>query len=154
MMRKFGLALAGLVLAAAAAGAGAHAEAPSALGRWMTEGGKSHVVIYQCGPHLCARIVWLREPTFKTGENLGKPVTDVHNPDKAKRAQPILGLTMMWNMARNGDPGEWEGGRLYNPEDGETYKGLMRLRPDGKLQLRGYVGISLLGKSQIWERVR
>ena len=147
-MRKLALALAGLLLAAGPA----LAQAPGAniLGRWMTEGGKSHVQISQCGPHLCGRIVWLREPNGADGQ----PKVDFRNPDQAKRSQRIVGLTMMWNMAKGSDPGEWEDGRLYNPEDGETYKATLILRPDGKLRVRGYVGISLLGKSQFWERAR
>ena len=147
MMQKLALALAGLLLSAAAAAAEAP---PNVLGRWMTEGGKSHVQIYPCGPHLCGRIAWLREPNGKDG--LAK--VDLKNPDQAKRSQRILGLVMLWNMAKAGDPGAWESGRIYNPEDGETYKATMTLRPDGKLRVRGYVGISLLGKSQFWERVR
>jgi len=148
-VRKSALIASALVFSAPAG-----ADAPSILGRWVTEGGKSHVEIYPCGAHLCGRIVWLREPVFKTGEHAGKPLMDTRNPDASKRARPILGLTMMWNLVRNGAADEWEGGRLYNPEDGETYKGTVKLRADGRLYVRGYVGISLLGKSQVWERVR
>jgi uncharacterized protein (DUF2147 family) len=155
-VRNIGLIARAFVIATAAGlGAGtAAADTASILGRWVTEGGKSHVEIYQCGTHLCGRIVWLREPTFKTGEHVGKPLMDTRNPDSSQRTRPIMGLTMMWNLAKNGAANEWEGGRLYNPEDGETYKGTVKLRPDGKLYVRGYIGISLLGKSQLWERVR
>ena len=144
-MRNLALAAAGAVLFAGAAAA--HG-VPT--GNWMTEGGKSHVQIYPCGPHLCGRIVWLREPLGKDG----LPKVDLKNPDQAKRGQKIVGLQMMWNFAKASDPGEWESGRIYNPEEGETYKSTMKLRSDGKLEVRGYVGISLLGKSQYWERVR
>jgi uncharacterized protein (DUF2147 family) len=147
MRQKLALASVGLLLSSGAAVAEGDT---SVLGRWLTEGGKSHVQIYQCGAHLCGRIVWLREPNFPSGE----AKTDRKNPEQAKRNQPIIGLTMLWNMAKASDPGEWDSGRIYNPEDGETYKASMRLRADGKLQVRGYVGISLLGKTQIWERVR
>ncbi len=143
------------VLAAAAvlfAVGTARAQAPGAsvAGLWLTDAGKSHVQIYPCGPHLCGRIVWMREPNGADGQ----PKVDRKNPDPAKRAQRIVGLVMMWNMAKADDPGEWEGGRIYNPEDGETYKSRMKLRVDGKLEVRGYVGISLLGKTQYWEPVR
>jgi uncharacterized protein (DUF2147 family) len=116
----------------------------------MTEGGRSHVQIFQCGPNLCGRIVWLREPLGKDGQ----PKVDAKNPDPAKRNQKIVGLQIMWNFAKSSDPGEWESGRIYNPEEGEVYKCTMKLRPDGKLEVRGYIGISLLGKTQYWERVR
>lgn len=149
MMQSLASATAGVVLAAAIAGA-ATAQAQSPVGRWMTEGGKSHVQIYPCGPHLCGRIAWLREPLAKDG----LPKVDLKNPDPAQRSRRILGLNFMWNFAKSEEPGEWEGGRIYNPEDGDVYKARMKLRPDGKLEMRGYVGISLLGRTQYWERVR
>ena len=146
MKPKLGLAVAGALLVLSVAAA---ADAPGILGRWMTEGGKSHVEIYACGRQLCGRIVWLREPNFPDGA----PKTDRLNPDQAKRGRRIVGLVLLWGMAK-GDPGEWEGGRIYNPEDGETYRATLKLRPDGKLAVRGYVGISVFGKSQVWQRVQ
>lgn len=150
MFRKLALAGVALALSAGAAAAQATTSAASILGRWQTEGGKSHVQIYACGPHLCGQIVWLREPLGKDGQ----PKVDLRNPDQARRAQKIVGLQMLWNFTKSSDPNAWEGGRIYNPEDGDTYKSTMKLRPDGKLEVRGYVGISLLGKSQYWERAR
>ena len=146
MLRNIALAAVALALAAGVAAA----QGANIVGRWQTEGGKSHVQIVQCGPHLCGSIVWLREPNQPSGQ----PKIDSKNPEPGKRGQKILGLMMLWNFAKASSPNEWEGGRIYNPEDGETYKSTMKLRPDGKLEVRGYVGISLLGKSQYWERVR
>jgi len=150
MLRTLALAGAALVVLAGGALAQATTSAATPLGRWLTEGGKSHVQIYACGAQLCGRIVWLREPLGKDGQ----PKADLRNPDRSKRAQKIVGLVMLWSFARTSDPNKWDGGRIYNPEDGETYKSTMTLRRDGKLEVRGYVGISLLGKSQYWERVR
>ena len=150
MLRSLAVAAGFLLSAAAAQAQGTAAQSADILGRWLTEGGKSHVLISQCGPHLCGSIVWLREPNQPSGQ----PKVDSKNPDPAKRGQKIIGLQMLWNFTKSSDPSEWEGGRIYNPEDGETYKSTLKLRPDGKLEVRGYVGISLLGKSQYWERVR
>ena len=150
MLRTLALAGAALALSAGAAAAQATTSAAAPLGRWQTEGGKSHVQIYACGAQLCGRIVWLREPLGKDGQ----PKVDIRNPDQSKRAQKIVGLVMLWSFNKSSDPNRWDGGRIYNPEDGETYKSTLTLRRDGKLEVRGYVGISLLGKSQYWERVR
>ncbi len=138
-----GVSLAGIAGAQAPAG-------PSPVGTWLTEGGKSRVSIFPCAEKLCGRIVWLREPNFPDGS----PKMDLRNPEPGKRNQRIVGLNMLWNFVPTREPGVWEEGRIYNPEDGETYKATLTLRPDGKLQVRGYVGISLLGKSQYWERAR
>ena len=152
MLRSLTAAAAGALLAAAftAAAAPAAAQGASPIGRWMTEGGKSHVEIFACGTLLCGRIVWLREPLFKDG----KPKTDLNNPDQALKTRPIVGMQFLWNFTRSSEPNVWESGRIYNPEDGDVYKATMTMRPDGKLALRGYVGISLLGRSQYWERVK
>ena len=147
-MRAFVAGL-GIMLTLAAAHP-ARAAGASPIGRWQTEGGWSHIRIFQCGPHLCGQIVWLKEPLTKDG----RPKVDTNNPDQAKRAQTIVGLTIMWNFAKSSDSDVWEGGRIYNPEDGDIYKSKMKLRADGKLEVRGYIGISLLGGSQYWERVR
>ena len=147
-MRKLLIALA--CVAGSAGAAQGQGAAPSPVGLWQTEGGKSHVQIFACGAQLCGRIVWLREPNQPSGQ----PKVDQKNPDQTKRGQKIIGLQMLWNFAKTRDPNEWDGGRIYNPEDGEIYKSTMKIRPDGKLEVRGYVGISLLGKSQYWERVR
>ena len=48
----------------------------------------------------------------------------------------------------------WSGGRIYNPEDGKTYKCKLTLQDDGTLKVRGYVGMSIFGKTQIWRRLR
>jgi uncharacterized protein (DUF2147 family) len=94
--------------------------------------------------------VWLKEPR----ERDGQIKVDGKNPDPAKRAQTMVGLTIMWNFANASAPNEWEGGRIYNPLDGDTYRAMMKLRPDGKLEVRGYVMLPLFGGSQHWERVR
>ena len=147
-MRAHRLALLVLPLLALAGGADASGSA-SPLGRWITEGGTSHVEIYRCGARLCGRIAWLKEPLGKDGE----PKRDTKNPDRARRAQTIDGLTFMWNFAASANPGEWEGGRVYNPLDGDTYRARLKMLPDGRLELRGYVVLPIFGGSQRWERL-
>ena len=147
-MRAIFLAI-GLLLPLAAAFRAEASGTGSPVGRWITEGGSSHVEIYRCGDALCGRIAWLREPIGKDG----KPKRDSKNPDPARRAQTIEGLTFLWSFAAAA-PGEWEGGRVYNPLDGDTYRARMRMLPDGRLELRGYMLIPLFGGSQRWERVK
>ncbi len=69
-----------------------------------------------------------------------------------KKNQPVLGMEIMWDMKPKGK--EWSGGRILDPEDGNTYKCKISLNKDGSLKLRGYIGIPMLGRTQIWHRVK
>ena len=89
----------------------------SALGVWATEEEKSHVEIYTCGEQLCGRIIWLNEPLNVAGtEKL-----DINNEDESMRERPIVGLEILTSFVAAGE-GKWKKGRIYNPEDGDTYK--------------------------------
>jgi len=66
--------------------------------------------------------------------------------------QPIEGMVIMWGLHKDGD--EWKGGHVLDPKSGKTYKVKLHLIDHGKkLKLRGYVGISLFGRTQVWRRV-
>lgn len=130
------------------------AGAPSPIGLWQTpggKGGKAHVQIDPCADKLCGRIVWLEQPNDKKG----RPKTDRRNTDAALKDRPILGLALLNGFVPDPERQDrWIDGRIYNPEDGEIYRCTMTLKPDGTLEVRGYVGLPVFGKSQIWERVR
>lgn len=70
----------------------------------------------------------------------------------AEKGAPVLGLTLIKGMQRNGRT--YENGTIMDPRDGAVYRALMKLTPDGrKLEVRGYLGISLFGRSQVWNRL-
>jgi len=119
-------------------------KAADATGTWTTEGGKSHVKISRCGENLCGNIVSLATPNDETG----KPKTDHNNEDESKRTRPILGMQIVLGMAPNGDNFK---GRLYNPEDGKTYTGYLKLTDDSHIEVKGCV-MGILCKSQTWTR--
>ena len=130
----------------------AHAE--TALGEWKTAGEKSKVSLVPCGQNkLCGTVVWLKEPGFtdpKEGK-LGAPKTDVHNPESSRRNQPVLGLKIMDGFEETG-ANTWGNGTIYDPESGKTYKCKMKLTSPGRLEVRGYIGISLIGRTEVWNR--
>jgi len=69
--------------------------------------------------------------------------------DGARKNQPITGMTIMWNMKRDGD--EYAGGQIIDPDSGNIYSCKMRAS-DNKLSVHGYLGISLFGRTQTWVR--
>lgn len=69
-----------------------------------------------------------------------------------KKNKPVEGLEILWGFRQR--DGEWTGGRVLDPEEGKIYKGTIRLIEGGrKLVVRGYVGISMFGRSQTWVRM-
>ena len=143
-----------LILALAALAAGAHAIAPSAqepsaAGRWKTvnERGetKSVVVIENVGTEWKGRVDKIFAPPARDAN----PHCERCPGDKKDKA--ILGMEIMWGFKRSG--AEYTGGRILDPEDGKVYKCKLKVIDGGKkLEVRGYVGISLIGRTQTWVR--
>jgi uncharacterized protein (DUF2147 family) len=123
--------------------------AAEAIGRWATEDQSGHIEIARCGEKLCGTLVWLAEPTNAAGE----PVTDRHNPDLDLRDRPVLGLTIVSGMEPARRRNVWENGSIYDPQSGNTYRARMTLADQRTLQLRGYLGVPLLGRTSTWTRV-
>lgn len=110
-------------------------------GNWLTEPKDGIIQITRNGDVYEGRIVG--------GNDKGK--LDTNNPDPAKRSLTLRGQVIMQGLKYDGD-GQWSGGTIYDPKGGSTYKCKLELRPDGTLKVRGYIGFSLLGKTQIWTR--
>lgn len=118
------------------------------LGTWKNGSGKGHIQVYKQGDKYYGKIMWLRDAT---GDD-GKPKVDRRNPDPAKQSKPLIGLVMMRDFKYN--DGEWTDGYIYNPSDGKEYKAYMKMQNNNTLSVRGYVGISWIGKTDTWTRVK
>ncbi|KAA5543503.1 DUF2147 domain-containing protein [Adhaeribacter rhizoryzae] len=118
-----------------------------ALGIWTNANKEARFQIYKCGEKLCGKIIWLKEPLLQ-----GKPKVDSKNPDETKRSQPILGMVFLKNFGYVGG-NKWDNGSIYDPQSGKTYSCYMKILDKDKLEVKGYIGIALVGRSQIWTRV-
>lgn len=78
--------------------------------------------------------------------------TDLKNPDESLRKRPILGMEILRDFVYN--DGKWTDGKIYDPKSGKTYSCNMNIEENGDLHMRGYVGISLLGRTETWKRVK
>ena len=130
--------------------------ADAITGVWEVEEGDGHIEIYRCGEKYCGSIVWLKEPIYPgddKGKMAGKPLVDRENPRKELKGRPLLGLRMMEGYTFRGN-NLWDDGRIYNNENGKTYSSRIMLKSRDRLELRGYIGIPLLGGSTVWKRVK
>jgi uncharacterized protein (DUF2147 family) len=128
--------------------------ADAILGDWHTTGNKSVVKIIKRDGHYFGQIVSLGKPNWPVDDKLGmggKPRNDRKNPDPALRDRPIVGLEIVSGFSYAGK-NRWADGKVYDPESGKTYSGKMTLLPDNHLELRGFIGISLIGRSVTWTR--
>ena len=151
-----GAAFALVVTAAAGLGVrvgAAHAATPSPLGLWRTvddDSGqpKALVRITEQGGALQGRIERLLDPADPPD------ALCTQCPDQ-RRNQPIVGLAILRGLPRTpGADGNWSGGEILDPEDGRTYRVRLAPSPDGRrLEVRGYLGVPMFGRSQTWQRV-
>ncbi len=117
-------------------------------GRWATQGFGSLVEIRPCTgaeDTMCGSILWLWEPN----DPAGRPRTDTHNPNRTLRSRSLIGVEIVRGLRETG-PGVWSDGTLYNPDDGRTYTGAIRLR-NRTLELRG-CAINVFCQTQTWRR--
>ncbi len=132
----------------------APAAADGVIGTWKTADGRALIDIYYCGDNVCGRVAWLREPCFPAHDRegmAGRPRTDRHNPKPELCGRRVLGLQIMQGFTRDGD-NRWGEGTIYDADTGRTYRARLALIAPNRLELRGYIGIPLFGRSSVWTR--
>ncbi len=117
-------------------------------GLWISAGGDSWLELFPCGDKICGKIVWLKVPRYIDSNDgpIGKTKVDRKNPEPALRNRPIIGLQIIRGLTAKG-ANRWENGSCYNPESGKRYSCSMKLVSPARLELRGYIGISLIGRT-------
>lgn len=121
----------------------------SPLGTWTNSEKKATFEIYQCGNRLCGKIASLSEPN----DSKGRPKTDTENPDAKLRSRPRLGMVFMQDFVYD-DGNKWDDGKIYDPESGKTYSCYMKMENANEMEVKGYIGFSMIGRSQNWTRVK
>lgn len=148
-MKRAAVVLAAIVLSAFAAH-GAPPQPDDVLGYWTTETQEAIFEIFKEGDTYHGRILWLREPVYPPGDpEAGVKKHDRHNPDESLRDTPMLNYVFLKHFTFKAD--KWAGGTIYDPLEGKTYKSQLRLK-DGVLNVRGYIGLPVLGRTVQWSR--
>jgi uncharacterized protein (DUF2147 family) len=112
------------------------------VGEWLAETKDGRVQIYKVGEKFFGKVVWGKDGGLK----------DVNNPDPKMKEQNIIGSVILKDFDFTGKI--WENGTVYDPNNGKTYSCTMKIPDANTLVLRGFVGISLLGRSTTWTRVK
>ncbi|MCE7072765.1 MULTISPECIES: DUF2147 domain-containing protein [Dyadobacter] len=117
------------------------------LGEWVNEEKDTRIEIYKNGNSYSGKLIWAQKLMEADGQTQRK---DVNNTNEKLRTRSVLNIDLLHDFIYS--EGIWDEGKMYDPKSGKTYSCLMKLRTE-KLEIRGYVGIPLLGRSTYWERV-
>jgi uncharacterized protein (DUF2147 family) len=114
-------------------------------GTWFNQKKDAKIQIYKARDgKFYGKIVWLKDPLDN-----GKPKADTKNPKETMRNRPLVELVILKGFEVDGDT--YDDGTIYDPDNGKTYDCKMTYK--GKtLAIRGYIGISLFGRTEVWER--
>jgi len=127
-------------------------QADDIVGTWLNEEGTAQVGVFKIGSQYYGKIVWLETPDDSI---TGLPRTDKENPDPALQSKPLLGLLNLTGFVFDEDD-EWKDGKIYDPKNGKTYSCYIKFEDESKkkLKIRGFIGISLLGRTTWWTPVK
>jgi len=130
------------------------------VGNWQPSDGRSVVSIYKGNSDndedpnkYYGKVVWLKEPNDENGT----PRTDINNPDESKHNDPLKGMVILKGLEFVGGKKdrEWDNGDIYDPKSGSSYTFYVEMskKNENLLDARGYIGISLLGRTDTWKRL-
>ena len=119
------------------------------VGVWEPSNGKARVKIEKIGNKYYGKIVWLREPIDPVTQ---KPKVDKNNPDASMQNVPLKGYRLLKDFIYLGK-NEWTEGTIYDPENGSTYSCLITMKYNNTLDIRGYIGLKALGRTDVWKRL-
>jgi uncharacterized protein (DUF2147 family) len=118
----------------------ASAQADPIEGIWFNDKKDAKIQVFKANGKFYGKIIWIKEQT-KLDEN---------NPKPALRSKSLVGLVILLGCEKDGDT--YDNGRIYDPENGKTYSCTIKNKGNNTLALRGYIGLSLFGRTTEWER--
>ncbi len=121
---------------------GAQNKAGDIVGNYLVPSKDGAIQIYEKAGKYYGKIILNKDPNK----------LDVNNPDKAKQTQKVLGMTILNDFTFDGDD-IWENGTIYDPKNGKTYSCKITRLANGDLNIRGFMGISLLGRTETFTKL-
>tara|TARA_B110000503_G_C7144956_1_gene412503 strand:+ start:723 stop:1196 length:474 start_codon:yes stop_codon:yes gene_type:complete len=126
------------------------AEGDKLIGIWEPSHGKAKVKVEKIGEKYYGKIVWLKEPIDPETK---APKVDKNNPDEKMQNKPLRGYRILKDFQYT-DKNEWTEGTIYDPENGNTYSCIIKMTDENTLDIRGFIGVSVLGRTDIWKRLQ
>jgi uncharacterized protein (DUF2147 family) len=126
----------------------AQSEGDKILGGWLSENKDGKIEVYKSGEKYYGKLVWGKTMYEADGKTSRK---DEKNDDEKLRGRNLKDLVILTDFTY--DDGQYKSGKIYDPQSGNTYSCNMKIKDD-KLAIRGYVGISLFGRSSSWTRTQ
>ena len=117
-------------------------DADRILGTYLSENKTGKVEVTKQNGKYIGTLVWTSVEGAK----------DEKNPDASLKKRTLKGVVILKDMTY--DNGIWKNGTIYDPESGNTYKATIKLKSDGNLTLRGYIGVPALGRNSVWTRTK
>jgi uncharacterized protein (DUF2147 family) len=117
------------------------------VGVWYNTDKTAQVEILKKGSTFIGKIVWLKDPNPG-----GKPVVDKNNPSPNLKSRPLMGLNLLEGLTYSS--GIWEDGTIYDPKSGKKYTCQLSLKSAEILEVKGYLGFSLIGRTVEWTKVK
>lgn len=117
-------------------------DADRILGTYLSENKTGKVEVTKLNGKYIGTLVWTSIEGAK----------DEKNPDASLKKRTLKGVVILKDMTY--DNGIWKNGTIYDPESGNTYKATIKLKSDGNLTLRGYIGVPALGRNSVWTRTK
>ena len=117
-------------------------DADRILGTYLSENKTGKVEVTKQNGKYIGTLVWTSVAGAK----------DEKNPDASLKKRTLKGVVILKDMTY--DNGIWKNGTIYDPESGNTYKATIKLKSDGNLTLRGYIGVPALGRNSVWTRTK
>lgn len=111
------------------------------LGEWISEPKDGKITIFKQGDRYFGKITWGKTPGKK----------DVNNPDARLKNREIVGSIILKEFVFTGS--SWEKGTIYDPHSGKTYDCILKVKDNNqKLDIRGFVGVAMFGRTSTWSR--
>lgn len=118
------------------------------LGVWLSEDKTGKIEIYKANGKYFGKLIWGKTMYETDGTTSRK---DVKNKDEKLRSRNLKDLIMLYDFTYHDNV--WDGGDIYDPYSGKTYSCTLKQK-EGKLFIRGYIGVSLFGRTSVWERMK